>query len=422
MILRLCLITAIACVVGSLAHGESHNEEETNLSLSAGESVSSSLLSPKSIIELRLFGESSSDHSLVLSGLLLTEPERTAVQKFSPADWQRVFPVRVVSSDGSAIEILPAMSGSYRLLDGGVEFVPRFGFEIGVRYQAEFDSSAMRLRLNRRGAPARPTSGAERDLVWEHCMKRSLVNPSTEVVAVYPSATVLPENLLKFYLHFSAPMTVGMAYRHIHLVREGGTEVVAPFLQLDEELWDQAGQRLTVLIDPGRIKSGLLPREEVGPALEEGKVYRLVIDAEWTDAMGLPLLAPFEKRFRVVIPDDRQPKMSEWKLSVPSAGTRETLVVRFPEPLDHALLRRLLWVSDREDREVEGRITIGDDEMTWILAPVRPWAAGIYALCSENTLEDLAGNSLGRRFEVDSFQSVSRRVERDMLRKAFQIR
>jgi len=252
-------------------------------------------------------------------------------------------------------------------------------------------------------------------------MELPRTQPTTEVVAVYPSSSLLPENLLKFYLHFSAPMTVGTAYRHLHLFQVEGAEVAMPFLQLDEELWDPAGQRLTVLIDPGRIKSGLLPREEAGPALEEGREYRLVIDAAWGDANGLPLVRPFEKRFRVVAPDNQQPRMSEWTLSVPSGATREPLVVQFPESLDRPLLRRLLWVSDREEREVEGEVTIGNDEMTWALTPVRPWAPGIYAVCSENTLEDLAGNSLGRPFEIDSFQGISRRIERDTLKKTFRI-
>ena len=65
--------------------------------------------------------------------------------------------------------------------------------------------------------------------------KPNSVPPS--VAAVYPSADVLPENLLKFYIHFSAPMSRGEAYQRIHLMHEG-SEVKDPFLELGEELWD----------------------------------------------------------------------------------------------------------------------------------------------------------------------------------------
>jgi hypothetical protein len=47
--------------------------------------------------------------------------------------------------------------------------------------------------------------------------------------------------------------------------------------------------RLTLFIDPGRIKRGVLPLEEVGPALEEGKRYTLMIDRDLKDGTGNPL-------------------------------------------------------------------------------------------------------------------------------------
>ncbi|MCH7864908.1 MAG: hypothetical protein IIC56_06820, partial [Proteobacteria bacterium] len=101
---------------------------------------------------------------------------------------------------------------------------------------------------------------------------------------VYPSADVLPENLLKFYLHFSAPMSRGDSYQHIRLVRQNGSVVDLPFLELDQELWDRRQTRLTLLFDPGRIKRGLKPHEEVGPALKPGRRYTLEIDAHWLNA------------------------------------------------------------------------------------------------------------------------------------------
>ena len=68
---------------------------------------------------------------------------------------------------------------------------------------------------------------------------------TTLVTAVYPSAQVLPENLLRFYIHFSAPMSRGEAYRHVRLLDAAGKAVDLPFLELDQELWDPDGKRFT---------------------------------------------------------------------------------------------------------------------------------------------------------------------------------
>ena len=49
-------------------------------------------------------------------------------------------------------------------------------------------------------------------------LERPRAKPETIVSQVYPTANSLPENLLKFYLHFSAPMSQGKVYSYIHLL------------------------------------------------------------------------------------------------------------------------------------------------------------------------------------------------------------
>ena len=93
-------------------------------------------------------------------------------------------------------------------------------------------------------------------------------------------------------------MSRGEAYRHIRLLDGAGKPVDTPFLELDEELWLRDGTRFTLLFDPGRIKRGLKPREELGPVLEAGKSYQLVIDRDWLDAEGNPLKTEFRKTLR----------------------------------------------------------------------------------------------------------------------------
>jgi hypothetical protein len=201
-----------------------------------------------------------------------------------------------------------------------------------------------------------------------------------------------------------------------------GEAVDLPFLELDQELWDATGKRLTLFLDPGRIKRGLKPREEVGPILVEGKRYTLVIDRAWKDAGGNPLKETFRKTFLVLAPDDATPDPKTWKLQAPAAASRAPLVVRFPESLDHALLHRMLWIEDDRGRRVDGSLTVSDNETRFCFTPRQPWVAGTYHLVANKRLEDLAGNSIGRPFEVDAVRPIQRKIETETVRVPFAVR
>ena len=94
-------------------------------------------------------------------------------------------------------------------------------------------------------------------------------------------------------------MSRGVAWKHIHLLRHDGSCVDLPFLEIEQEMWDAESTRLTVLFDPGRIKCGVKPLEEVGPSIEAGRSYTLVIDRDWPDASGAPLVTAHHKEFWV---------------------------------------------------------------------------------------------------------------------------
>jgi hypothetical protein len=233
----------------------------------------------------------------------------------------------------------------------------------------------------------------------------------TRVTAVYPSATELPENQLKFYLHFSGPMGRGEAYEHVQLLRASGEPVDLPFLEIGEELWDRSGQRLTLLIDPGRIKQGVKPREDIGPALEAGKRFTLVVKKGWRDARGEPLASGFEKRFDVGPPISVAIDRKAWRIERPAAGTRDPLVVRFPRPLDRALLERTLSIVSPGGHPLAGAITLADAERRWEFRPDGAWQTGKHFLVVDTVLEDLAGNRIGSAFEVDQLRPLDQKLE-----------
>jgi hypothetical protein len=86
--------------------------------------------------------------------------------------------------------------------------------------------------------------------------------------------------------------------------------------------------------------------------------------------------------------------------------------VRFPEPLDQALLARVIHVTTPAGERIAGSIEIDEQETRWQFRPTEAWKAGEYLLDVATLLEDLAGNSLERPFEVDVFEKVEERVER----------
>ena len=270
----------------------------------------------------------------------------------------------------------PSLWGSYSLQGKTIRFVPRFPAEPGVRYVAEFDPARLRS-LAKELAPARVLAepqAKESRVSAEYLIEKPRAEPTTKITAVYPSGERLPENLLRFYIHFSAPMSRGEVYHHLKLIDTStGKPVHAPFLELEEELWSPDATRFTLFFDPGRVKRGLAPREMFGPVLESGKSYCLIIDKGWTDAAGNALRAEFRRTFRAGPADETMPDPKKWSVKPPRAGSEDALVVRFPEPLDHALLERVVGVRDPEGQGVHGHISIDEHETVWRFVPEALW-------------------------------------------------
>jgi hypothetical protein len=320
--------------------------------------------------------------------------EKLSASRWTLRDWQDLMPVHADQSE-LAIDInLPSMAGSYQVSGREIIFTPLFPLQTGVCYRAVFRPSAL--------SEGKSTGEI---LTAIHRMDETALSPSTVITAVLPDAETLPENTLKFYLHFSSPMSGGGSHRHIRLRDAGGRIVTQPFLEIDQEMWNHAMTRLTLFIDPGRIKQGLAPRADLGPVLLQGQRFTLEIDESWQDARGQPLKSGFQKTFLTGQPDQRSPIPGRWLLKVPAKGGREPLHVHFDEPLDHALALRLLRIAG-PDAAVEGVSDLTDRGRSWHFIPSHAWKAGLHHVEVPDILEDLAGNSVGKPFEVDLFTSA----------------
>ena len=289
---------------------------------------------------------------------------------------------------GLDLRALQPMAGRFAL-DGDVLcFIPRFPFLDGTSY-------SLLLFLA-------PGDGRGDPETWTIQRPARTGAPEASVVVISPTADALPVNQLKLYVHFSRPMSEGWAARAVHVFRADTHEPLGDvFLRMEPELWDADRKRLTLLLDPGRIKRGLVPHQEAGYPLTEGVPVVVTIDASFRDAAGRPLRTGAARRYQVGPALRARIDPARWRLHEPARGSIDPLTVEFDRTLDHALLQHALWVNDEAGAPLAGHGTAGSGERSWRFQPQSPWKQGRHSVIIDPRLEDLAGNSLMRVFDRD---------------------
>ena len=312
-----------------------------------------------------------------------------ALKRLQPGaeEWSRVFTLRVLGPDNAAAAT--PIAGKYVVDGDAVHFTPMFPLDPGRKYQARYEGAEF-------------LSGESGQLAEAIvALPAAAAAEPVHVTGIFPSSDQVPENQLRLYIHFSGPMGRRGGLEHVALLDERGKRVVDPFLPVDGELWNADRTRYTVFFDPGRQKRGILPNREMGPSLEAGRKYTLVIDREWVDGTGNPLRESYTKSFHVTPPALAPLDPKTWKITSPHEGTRDPVSVTFPGPLDHGLLTRAVGVR-RNGAPVVGDVRVDAHEARWTMTPTEPWGPGNYTLIALGILEDLAGNRIGRAFEVIS--------------------
>ncbi len=332
-----------------------------------------------------------------VTGLSATTLASLAAGTRTHEQWASILRVAVTADS-------PPVVGAYRVADGALRFTPAFPFDPGRPYAVRVDPAAA-------GDPEAP-------IIATLALPSAGATPTTTVAAVYPSGETLPENLLRMYIHFSAPMGLSSGIGHVELRDAGGEVVEGAFLPLDYEFWDAERQHFTLFLDPGRVKRGILPNRQSGRALTGGDRYTLVVKPAWRDSSGQPLGHEFRKTFTAG-PAEMQPLgTAHWMIEAPrragrsgstedATAGRQPLVVTFPKPLDRGLLLRALGVR-RDGHAVDGEAKVEAAETRWVFTPREPWSPGRYELVALSILEDPAGNQIGRAFEVDNFEAVDK--------------
>ncbi len=275
----------------------------------------------------------------------------------------------------------PSMLGKYERAGNELTFTPRFPLSAGASYRARLTVAGSTTAL-------------------DHRVPKPAAKAPPRVVKIYPTADVLPANHLRFYIYFDRPMRGGRGlFKHLAILDEKGKEVEEPWLV--DEIWDEENNCLILYIHPGRIKWGVELRELMGPVLYEKRSYALVVRGEWTDLDGNKIGKDIVKRFRTTPEDRLRIELSDWKLAAPRAGTRDAVVLTFPKSIDYRSLRTGLTVRGARGQAVAGTIRTGKGETSWHFTPAEPWQPGAHRVSVSPDLEDVAGNTPSRPFDMD---------------------
>ena len=202
------------------------------------------------------------------------------------------------------------------------------------------------------------------------------------LVQIYPSGATVPENLLRIELRFSTPLRPPLRIDQVKLIDLNGSEIKDAFLDLP--LPSPDGKRVTILLHPGRVKSGVGPNLAFGRALHVGDTVTLVIDD--------PLPAkPIRKTWHVTAFEAESPCPVHWTVEPPQPGTRSPLVVHLDKPISSSA-EALIAIRGPGGGRLAGNACLENSETVWRFVPAQSWRAGNYAVVSHPDLEDLSGN------------------------------
>ncbi|AOW19740.1 hypothetical protein [Urechidicola croceus] len=232
-----------------------------------------------------------------------------------------------------------------------------------------------------------------------------------ELLAIFPTTDTVPENLLKMYFLFSQPMQeVGNTLDFIKITNNTTSKEVTAFLKLENELWNKEHTQLTLWLDPGRLKTDLIPNKNMGLPLNNGSKYTITISNLMRNANGIMLSQEYSKSIYVTHRDNNKPTIENWSINNVKPLTLEPLLIHFNETLDAILLRECINIYLNENL-IEGKFELKNNEKSISFLPNIKWKTGNYTIYIATKLEDLAGNNLNHLFDRDLSKGISKKVD-----------
>lgn len=214
--------------------------------------------------------------------------------------------------------------------------------------------------------------------------------------SVTPSGGSVPENLLRIELHLARPLSHALEMAHVRLVDENGEPIAGALLDLP--LPGDGGRTITLLLHPGRVKTGVGANLTMGRALRAGHDVALVVDDP-------QLPGPIRKRWHVTQAYDEGLLASGWRLTLPAIGSRSPLRVTLDSALTSSSAS-LIAVRALGDERMAGVASLRKGETVWEFVPTTPWRADRYSLVLHPRLEDVAGNRPCTPFETRDLSTI----------------
>jgi len=97
--------------------------------------------------------------------------------------------------------------------------------------------------------------------------------------------------------------------------------------------------------------------------------------------------------------DRISPTPENWSLVLPKGNTKDPLIIRFGESLDHALATKALEIIAPSGQPINGNVVLQKEDTEWVFTPSNNWKASSYSIQIKAELEDVAGNNLNRLFD-----------------------
>jgi hypothetical protein len=185
---------------------------------------------------------------------------------------------------------------------------------------------------------------------------------------------------------------------HIKLTNKEGENITGVFYENQYELWDINRTKVTLIIDPGRVKTGLSANRLMGRAFVEGEEYTLTVDSLLLDFNDQQLARSFSKTFVAVKEDRTPPRVELWHYNVPKSKSKQKLVIDFNDKIDHISAQTLIRITYK-GKTVEGEILLKNQEQQSVFEPKKQWKKGTYKIKVSPSLEDIATNSMNQVFD-----------------------
>jgi hypothetical protein len=238
-------------------------------------------------------------------------------------------------------------------------------------------------------------------------LKVHVMNPP---IQVFPTADELATNLLRFHLRFDQAIDVFNVNEQLRLVEFDGASqrvVEHPFLDFPDGLWSADGLTLTVLLHPGRIKTGLASQVLLAGALRSAHRYEF---------QGRGLFMPERdmshgdewatlKQFQTIAPQSQLMDAETIGLRMLPGKAHSQLLIGFGRSVDRLALENALALVHDDTGPVGYELSLNgpDDEVA--LSPHTSWRDGNYTIHFADDFEDTSGNRFGQAFESPSTQA-----------------